>query len=49
MKKMSSAVKNIVKMLVLTVVFVDVNSACTFFMHQDKLPETAEQMRIWKD
>lgn len=49
MKKMSSAVKNIVKMLVLTVVFADVNSACTFFMHQDKLPKAAEQMRIWKD
>ena len=49
MKKIGSVVKNMVKMLVLTVVFVDVNSACTFFMHQDKLPEAAEQMRIWKN
>ena len=49
MKKISSVVKNVVKMLVLTAVFADVNSACTFFMHQDKLPDSAEQMRIWKD
>ncbi len=35
------------KLLALTVVFVTANSTCAFFMGQEKLPEAANDMKLW--
>lgn len=47
MRTYKSFVKNAMKLLALTVVFVGANSACAFFMHQEKMPESANDMKLW--
>lgn len=39
-------ITNAMKLLALTVVFVGANSACAFFMHQEKMPESADDMKL---
>jgi cyclic lactone autoinducer peptide len=40
------SVTNVMKLLALTVVFISANSACAFFMYQDKLPESSKDMKL---
>lgn len=47
MRTYNNFVKNAMKLLALTVVFVGANSACAFFMHQEKMPESANDMKLW--
>lgn len=47
MNHIKKYMKNAMKLLVLSLVFVSANSACAFFIHQDKLPESAEDMKLW--
>ena len=47
MEKLMQCAKNFAKLMVLTVVFIGANSACTFFIHQDVLPESADDMKMW--
>lgn len=42
-----SFVANAMRLMALTVVFVGANSTCTFFVHQEKMPESASSMKLW--
>lgn len=47
MNNKKRTIANIVRMLVLSLVFVEANSACVFFVHQEKMPEEANSMKLW--
>lgn len=47
MKLYKSFVSNAMKVLALTTVFATANAACAFFMHQEKMPEAANDMKLF--